>query len=293
MRLECVLELDHQQTCVNGSIELLNDRIRAGADIRIRTDFLHNEHIDPTSDDNQLVVETSTFPQTVLIDDRWSAYFMTLRQPVSLIEGFGYPNSLSLFCYNQNGQQAMARMVLDDTAEQTDIWDPDADFPKMKTLSLNDTGTGGISRNFIYAFDRFRFFALNAFAERFSNAADGSPLSGALADIQEAYRSGHPIKLGIRGLSRVLWGDNGHDDETFIHASSSYDYTGTPLMVANSAPFVSVPADIPLTYRPQGFRYCWLVARSDGYVAIRSFNPFDRSWTTQNAQLPIRWFVGS
>ena len=291
MRFENVLELDSQRKIVSGSPERLNQCIAAGADIRIRTDFIHNEHIDPSSDDHQVVAETSTFPETVLIDGRWSACFMTLRQPIALPDGFGDPNSLSLFLYNQDGQQAMARLVLDQTGRQTTLWDDGTDFPKMHTLSVQDIGTAGISKNFIYDFERFRFFAWNLYEELYAHSEEGAPVRGTVTDLEAAYGSGRPIKLAVSGLSRVLWGETGHDDEIFLQGSSAYDYTADPLMISNSVPFVSVPADIPLVYRERGYRYCWLVARSDGKGTIRSYNPFDGRWITQQARLPIRWFA--
>ena len=292
MRYETVLELDSSRQVVSGSAEKLNRAIASGADIRVRTDFIHNEHIDPDSADNQRVAETSSFPQTVLIDKVWSAFFMTLRQPIALRDGFGEPNSLSLFLYNQDGQQAMARLVMDHTGPDTALWDGDDLYPKTHTISVQDAGTSGISKNFIYDFDRFMFFANNGYEELYAHTADGIALNGTVAELEKAYGSGRPIKIAVRGLSRVLWGDSGHEDELFLHGSSAYDYTGDPLMICNSFPFVSVPAAIPLVYQPQSYRYCWLLARSDGHVAIRSYNPFTDQWTTRHAHLPVRWFAG-
>jgi hypothetical protein len=39
--------------------------------------------------------------------------FMTLRQPIALPDGFCPRASMSCFLYNQNGQQAIARLLLD------------------------------------------------------------------------------------------------------------------------------------------------------------------------------------
>ncbi len=41
----CVLEQDSQRQRVAGSEAALRDAIRAGADLRVGTGFLHNEHI--------------------------------------------------------------------------------------------------------------------------------------------------------------------------------------------------------------------------------------------------------
>ena len=50
---------------------------------------------------------------TYLVDRRWCAGITTLRQPVELPIGFGPRPSLSLFLYNEDGGQAIARPYLD------------------------------------------------------------------------------------------------------------------------------------------------------------------------------------
>ena len=141
--------MDINRNILSGSTETLNERIAGGADLRISTGFLHNEHIDPSSEDNQLIVEVSTFAETVLIDGKWSAYFMTLRQPVGLRDGFGPSKALSLFLYNQDGRQAVARLILDPTEsidDSADVEDVDKILKKMHTFSINDSGTTGFPK---------------------------------------------------------------------------------------------------------------------------------------------------
>ena len=60
----CALELDADRIVVAGSEEGLGDAIRRGADLRIYTEFLHNEHIDVTSDDPERVREVAEFGVT-------------------------------------------------------------------------------------------------------------------------------------------------------------------------------------------------------------------------------------
>ncbi len=291
--LSCVLKLDPKRNIVSGSPEALNEKVRGGADIRISTGFIHNEHIDPSSDDSQLIVETSTFAETVLIDGKWSAYFMTLRQPVGLPTGFGPSNALSLFLYNQDGQQAVGRLVMDPTESveaSNDVTD-DAPFKKTHTISAFDAGTPGYSKNFIYDFEDFRYLANDCYEEIFANDENGRCVSGSVKALEDAYGEGRAIKIAVRGISDVLWGDTGHSDEIYIHCASSYYYTKDKLMITNSLPFISVPADIPLTYKSRSYRYCWMIARCDGRVEIRTFNPFDSEWKTTVAHLPVRWFA--
>jgi hypothetical protein len=286
-----VLVLDSERNIISGSVELLNSKIASGGDLRISTGFLHNEHIDPKSDDDQLIVETSAFQQTLLIDGKWSAYFMTLRQPVALREGFGTSNALSLFLYNQNGQQALARLILDGMIDESVQNDKeDQGFTKMNTIDVLDTNTLGISKNFIYDFEFYNFFVNDSFKEIYANHHDGICTYGDINHLADSYGCGKGIKIAVKGLSTVLWGDTGHEDEIYIHCGSSYYYTRDQLMITNTLPFISVPAHIPLTYKSQSFCYCWIVARSDGKVQVRSYNPFERNWQTRTANLSIRWF---
>ena len=104
-----VLELDSQRRATGGHPGALCAAIRRGADLRIYTEFIHNEHIDPASDSAELIREVSEFRATYLVEDRWCAGIMTLRQPISLPDAFGPRASMSFFLYNQDGQQAIAR----------------------------------------------------------------------------------------------------------------------------------------------------------------------------------------
>ena len=109
----CVLELNTERHTVTGSEKALTDAIRRGCDLRIYTEFIHNEHIDVTSDSTERIREVAEFGVTYLLEDSWAAGIMSLRQPVSLPDGFGPRASMSFFLYNQNGQQAIARPHLD------------------------------------------------------------------------------------------------------------------------------------------------------------------------------------
>ena len=289
-----VLSLDENRSITEGSTRKLNEEIRKGAEIRISTGFLCNEHIDVESDDDQLMVETTHFEETVLIDDHWSAYYMTLRQPVSANQGlFGDPSSLSLFLYNQDGRQALARVIMDGRRDEVSLaHTEDGGMAKMHTFSINDADTPGISKNFIYDFEFYRFMACSCYEEIYANDANGDMVSGDIDALGAAYACGRPIKIAFKGLSDVMWGKTGHTDEIYIQCGSSYYYTDNKVMLTNTHPFVSVPADIPMTYKPRSFRYCWLVASTDGRTEVRSYDPFLSEWKITKANLPVRWFAG-
>ena len=80
----CVLEQNRQRQQVAGSKTALRDAICAGADLRVGTGFLHNEHIDTTSDCNELIRKVMDFRVTYLLDNHWVAGIETLRMPIAL-----------------------------------------------------------------------------------------------------------------------------------------------------------------------------------------------------------------
>ena len=68
-----VLELDAQRHVVSGETDALVAAVRSGADLRIGTGFRHNEHIDTSSDREELIREVMDFRVTYLLEDRWVA----------------------------------------------------------------------------------------------------------------------------------------------------------------------------------------------------------------------------
>ena len=67
------LALDSNRVTTSGSSAALADAIRSGADLRVCTAFRHNEHVDPGSDNDELIEEATDFRITYLLDDRWVA----------------------------------------------------------------------------------------------------------------------------------------------------------------------------------------------------------------------------
>ncbi|NJD04424.1 MAG: hypothetical protein FIA99_17945 [Ruminiclostridium sp.] len=289
---ECLLKLDSKRDIISGSEELLAQKVRAGSDYRVATVFKHNEHIDTASYNNEIIEETGDFTQSVLIDDKWSAAFMTLRQPVSIPYGFGNNSTLSLFLYNQNGQQALARLSLDGKRDEEIVSTVELpDMPKMHVQRLNDQDTPAPSKNFIYDFDEYRFLINDSWEEVYSNDSDGKWTGGSIDRLAKLCREGYKIKVAVKGLFCYIWNGSEFCDEVFIHAGSSYYYTQQKLMITNTHPFVSIPAEMPLVYKPGEWNYCWAVVRSDGYSVIRMYNPFECKFSDKKSKFAIRWFA--
>ncbi len=293
----CTLELRADRGVAAGSTAALCEAIRRGADLRVYTEFDHHEHIEPGSDCRDRVRETSEFRCTCLLDDRWAAGIMTLRQPVALPDGFGPRPSMSFFLYNQDGLQAIARPYLDGGPV---IAEPGpsplaahAEMPKYHELERRDEGTNAPSSTFIYDFEVMRFLVRDDWREVLTHDADGEVVSGSLDGLEEAFARGADVKMSVSGLCRDLETPAGPsvDHEVFIQAHSGYDYTGRRLFIAASQPLVRVRPGIPLVYATHGWDFGWIMARTDGFVAGLLYDPYTLQPRRTESRHAIRWFV--
>ncbi|MCY3756426.1 MAG: hypothetical protein OXG96_01770, partial [Acidobacteria bacterium] len=232
-RWRLALSLDKQRRPVGGSEKALADAVRRGADLRIYTEFRHNEHVDRDSDNPELVQEVSDFRVTYLLEDRWTAGIMNLRQPVGLVEdGFGPRASMSFFMYNQNGLQAIARPYLDGRPDEglpgtSPPYDQGSD-PNTHRFDDWDAGTNAPSHNFVYDFESYGFHVLDVWEEVLSHTEDGTVVSGSVEHLARECARGRDVKVGLRGLCADLDEDpaKAMDHEVFVHVGPNYYYTG-------------------------------------------------------------------
>lgn len=293
----CALELDSGRNVTSGSTTALADAIGRAADLRICTEFLHNEHIDVSSSSAERIREVAEFGVTYRIDNQWTAGIMSLRQPIELPVGFGPRSSMSFFLYNQDGTQAIARPYLDGGPAETSSWLPPAqppeNMPKYHAFDSWDEGTNAPSHNFIYDFDVFRFCVNDTWCEVLQQTATGEVLSGSLAALVEAFSSGCSIKLGIDNLCEDLSQDPQHgvNHEVFVQAGSAYYYTEQELFIIGSHPLVRVSPRVPMQYASRNWDFGWLFIRSDGHVVYRRCDPYSLSFSDHATRNAVRWFV--
>jgi hypothetical protein len=297
----CALELNADRTIVAGSEAGLGDAIRRGADLRIYTEFLHNEHIDVRSDNPERVREVAEFGVTYHLrgtpSQGWAAGIMSLRQPIELPVGFGSRPSMSFFLYNQNGQQAIARPFLDGVPAPGEHGPAPsgvpADMPKYHQHDSWDEGSNAPSSNFIYDFDVYRFCVYDTWQEVFSNDASGAVQSGSLQTLVDAFSNGCAVKVGVRGLCADLTDQSlsAVEHEVFVQAGSCYYYTERALFIAGSHPVVRVKPNIPMRYESQGWDFGWLMLRTDGHVVYRRCDPYTLAFQDIEMRHAIRWFV--
>ena len=115
----CELELASDRSIRAGSPAALAAAIGRGADLRIYTEFIFEEHIRPGGDGDPqhdgLIREVIDFRETMVVGDTRVAGVTTLRQPLEPPFGFnGTQPKMSYFLYQSDGLQACANLVLDD-----------------------------------------------------------------------------------------------------------------------------------------------------------------------------------
>ncbi len=301
-----VLALDRDRRTIGGSADELRRAIRAGADLRIYSEFYHDEHIQPGCGNHEVVQESMDMRATYLIDDRWAAGALSLRQPVELPASFGPRASLSLFLYNEDGSQAIARPYLEGAPVAGPRGpSPPADhtqMPKYHELDRWDDGSNAPSSNFIYDFETLRYFVRDDWCEALHHTCDGAVVSGSIDHVADAFRRGAEFKVGIRGLCADLNGTDGASGanpptngaslphEVFIQLGSCYYYTQQKLFIAGAHPLPRVMPGVPLRYTTCGWDYTWLLLRTDGHAALMNYDPYTLTPRREQARFELRWF---
>ena len=293
----CALELDANRNVVAGSTMELADAIGRSADLRIYTEFLHNEHIDVDSPNGERIREVAEFTVTYRVDQRWVAGIMSLRQPIELPVGFGPRSSMSFFMYNEDGTQAIARPYLDGGSAEAipgpSPAQPRANMPNYHVVDNWDAGTNAPSQNFVYDFDRFRYCVNDSWCEVLRHSANGEVVSGSIDELVDAFSSGCAIKLGVGHLCADLCDDqdSAPDHEVFVQGGSAYYYTDQKLFIIGSHPVVRVQPNVPMRYTSSGWDFGWLMVRSDGRVVYRRCDPYTLNFSDHVSHRAIRWFV--
>ena len=294
---ECVLEFDQNKSITGGSQESLCDAIRRGAELSIYTEFRHNEHIDVTSESPELIREIARRGVTYLLEDRWAAGIMTLRQPIQLPAGFGPRPSMSFFMYNQDGRQGFGRPHLDGRpaagAPGPSALQVEKDMPKFHQTDAWDADTNAPSANFTYDFDVVRYWVRDDWRQVLAHADDGSVLSGGLDALSDAFNRGAEIKVGIRGLCGDLAQDPtaAVEHEVFIEIHSYYQYADIGLFVGATNPLVRVRPAIPLRYISKGWDFGWVMVRTDGHAALLLVDPYTLRFRRSEGRFAVRWFT--
>jgi hypothetical protein len=294
MKWTNVLELNAERTITGGAPSRLHHTIGAGADLRIYTAFPHNEHLEPGSDNPEIVDEVSEFRTTYLIDDRWVAGIMTTRMPIDPPLGFGPRPSMSYFLYNEDGRQAIARPFLDEGLEDGEPAEcpvqEHPEMPKYQEESRWDDATKSPAHNFYYPFDKFRFFTNESWRETYVHEADGRPRRGSLSALTDAFKQGAEMKVGLEGLCADLGGE-GLPHVVFVPCGPGYHHTESKVFSVGTHPTVRVAPSIPMKYESRNWDFGSLFVRTDGFVQYWRRDPYTMEFSKRDMQLALRWFV--
>lgn len=294
------LQLDQERRPVAGSRTDLIAAIGRGADLRIATEFLHEEHIAPFASEAARdpalagpIEEVSDFRVTYRIGD-YVAGCMTLRQPVEPTTGFnGAQPKMSYFLYDLDGRQAGATLLLDGSPVAPPgnqrIEPTPPEMPKLSETEWFDVGSAAPSRNFIYAMENYRYFVRDDWSEVFSHGPDGAVRGGSLADLCEAQHAGRELKVGIAGLGDALGTGPAH--EVFSLGGSSFHHRRGRFLELLTHPLVRVRPAVPLRFGSRNWDVAWVYMRTDGRAVMRRLDPCTRRFADETAAFACRWFV--
>jgi hypothetical protein len=265
--------------------------------MRIYSEFRHNEHIDTKSSNPEIIQEVADFRITYLLNGKWVAGIINLRQPIQLPDGFGPRPSMSFFMYNQNGMQAIARPHLDGKETfgrvgPSPLEDHSA-MPKYHQFDMWDAETNAPSSNFAYDFETLQYYVCNDWQEVLSHAADGEVISGSIDALAAEFAQGREVKVAISGLCSDF-AEQPSDSlphEVFVQCGSCYYYTEQRRFMAGTHPVVRVHPAVPLRYRSKGWDFGWLMPRTDGHVARWLVDPYTLKFHRTETRHPMRWFV--
>ena len=298
------LELAPDRSVRTGSKADLAAAIGRGADLRVYTEFLFEEHIvpggngDPSQDG--LIREVIDFRETILVGDGHVGAITTQRQPLEPPFGFnGTQPRMSFFMYTSDGDQALAGLVFGgvDGAPapgERMVEEPPPDMPKMGPQEFFDLGTSGPSRNFVYDMETYRYFVRDDWEEILAHDADGRVTAGSFDALEAAQMAGREIKVGIRDLASDLTtgGAAGPAAHTvFTPIGSGFLHTGPRVYAALTHPLVRVAAADPLRYGSGGWDVAWVFLRTDGHAVVRSLEPYARTWADRPTRFACRWFA--
>ena len=163
-------------------------------------------------------------------------------------------------------------------------------MPRYHEQSRFDDETNAPSSNFFYSFERFRYFANAIWDEVYAHNAEGTPLSGSLDGLVEAFRRGCEIKVGVEGLCDDL-GGAGLSHTVFVPCGPGYYHTESRIFSCGSQPVVRVAPNVPLRYESRNWDFGWLFLRTDGFVEYWRCDPYTLRFSKMQKRLTIRWFV--
>lgn len=288
----CVLKLNEQREVVGGSVKAFADAVKRGADIRSYTTFDYTEHMSAPESREGLVQELMSFATVYWLDGGHVAGIQTTRYPADCALGFGDVPSLSFFLNNENGKNGIARPFLDGRLGQPKP-SGDPQEGKYKVIDSWDQTSPCPCENFTYDFGEYGWWVNDTWEEVLSHDADGTVIQGSLDKLQQAFRSGRSLKVGVKDLCAELAteGTSPIPHEVFVELHSIYNHHDSGFLGGESQPLVRVGPAVPLKYRTGNWNYGWILPRTDGLVSQLVIDPYKHEFKRTQGRFAIRWFV--
>jgi len=295
-----ILVLNNKRKLMEGSVESLAAAAKCGAEIKSYTTFDYAEHMAAPDIHEGLVQEMMSFAVAYWLEGGHVAVIQTTRYPAAASLGFGDAKSLSFFLNNDNGRNSIARPFLDgtkgqvkDTSQTPSENVPDPHHGKYKTFDSYDSETSSPCENFTYDFGEYRWWVDESWQEMLSVDAQGNVISGSLDALQEAFRAGRSLKVGVKNLCSdlVLEGKQAIEHEVFVELHSIYNHHDAGYLGGESQPVVRVAPDVPLRYEHGNWNFGWILPRTDGIVHQLIIDPHTRSFTKKECRFASRWFA--
>ncbi len=288
---QCLLELDAQRNVTSGDARTLCDAIARGADLRVYTEWLFEEHVAPDlgrparDDEAGLLQEVIDFRETILVGNDYASGITTQRQAILPTVAFNRngPPRMSFFMYDTQGCQACANVLFDEpfqVAHQTTM-----DAPKMHDVDPHDAGSFAPSTNFIYDMERYRYFVRDDWRQVLHHDAHSRVIEGSFKDLHAAHHSGCDLKVAISDLAA------GDAHEIITPVGTSWVHTARKQLEALTHPLVRVAASRPLRYASGNWDVAWVFLSTAGTSTVRRFDPRQRRFVDEPGRFACRWFV--
>ena len=287
----CPLRYNERREIIFGSLHALAEMISHGADLKGYTTFDYGEHMSVPDSREGLVQEIMCFSNVYLLEDKQVAGIQTTRYPANCSLGFGGTPSLSFFVNNANCQNGVGRLFLDD---RRGVAKPATDFAgKYKVINAWDTNSPCPSENFTYDFGEYAWWVSDTWQEVLAHDVNGNISSGSLLQLQNAFRTGASIKVGIKNLCAdlVLPGQMPIAHEVFVELHSIYNHEQSGFLGGESQPLVRIAPGNPLRYKSNNWNCGWVLPRTDGIVHQLIVNPYTHEFIRTEGRFSMRWFV--
>ncbi len=297
------LELAPDRSVRAGSKEALAGAIGRGADLRVYTEFLFEEHIAPGGNGDPsldgLIREVIDFRETILVDGHHVGAITTQRQPLEPPFGFnGTEPKMSFFMYTGDGEQALANLVFRgiDGAPAPGtrtVEPPPPDMPKMSEQEYFDVGTTGPTRNFVYDMETYRFWVRDDWEEVLAHDAEGTSRRARSMPSRRRRSPGARSGSASATSRRVSAAPTSRSCRTRCSPRSD---PGSCTRVHGcmprlTHPLVRVAAAVPLRYASGNWDVAWVFLRTDGAARVRRLDPYTRTWEDHEARFGCRWFA--